>query len=75
MIYGSLYRLACKEHVKSFTQFQHSAVQFNTNAFCILFCIKLSVDTLIYSPKHCIPDITCVVLFGACIEGVLLRDK
>lgn len=27
------------------------------------------------SPELCLPDVSCVVLFGACIEGVLLRDK
>lgn len=34
----------------------------------------LSVDS-VHSPERCFPDVTCVVLFGACIEGVLLRDK
>lgn len=28
-----------------------------------------------YSFDQCSSDISCVVLFGACIEGVLLRDK
>ncbi len=43
------------------------------NHWTFVLCLRDS--ECVWFSKRCNSDLTCVVLFGACIEGVLLRDK